>query len=713
MSTQNSINSTYPIGVVSGGTGAATLTGVLLGNGTSAVTAVTAGDYGVLISSSSGVPSWLANGTTGQVLTATSSGTPSWAAPATSGTVTSLTEGTGITLSPSTITSTGSIGLTVPVVVSSGGTGAITLTGVLTGNGTSAVTANTVTQYDVLVGGASNAVGSVGPGSSGQVLQSGGASANPAYSTATYPATTTINQLLYSSANNTVGGVTAGDYGVLISSSSGVPSWLANGTTGQVLTATTSGTPSWANAAAGGITTIDGNSGSVTGSTITVSGSGIISTSGSGSTLSLAITNPIPIANGGTNATSMATADGVVYYDGTRLVTTAAGTATQVLTSNGAGMAPTFQAAGSGGIGTIDGDSGSVTGSTVTIETHKSADGGTALFTGSGSTLTLTFSDQTNQNTSIGYGAFSTSTIAAGGQNTAFGYGTMAAIGNSDLQNCAFGILALGVATGGAQQNCAFGAGTLATLGAGIRNTAFGDHALTGLQATSSGNVAIGALAGFQLNSATGTTTVGFESLFSATSDSYSTILGYQAAFNVLTGSYNVCIGYEAGYNLNGSEASNVIIANPGVTGINNTIIIGTQGNGIGEQDSCYIAGIYGVTVTGTAVLMNSSGKLGTVASSQRFKENIVDMGDQSAALYKLRPVTFNYISDDNKSRAYGLIAEEVEQVLPDLVVHNLETGVADSVKYHEMPAMLLNELQKLAARVEQLESLLQSLKQG
>jgi hypothetical protein len=190
----------------------------------------------------------------------------------------------------------------MPVV--EGGTGAQTLTGVLIGNGTSAVTGNAITQYDVLVGGASNAVSSVGPGTSGQVLQSGGNAANPAYSTATYPATTTINQLLYSSATNTVGGVTAGNYGVLISSSAGVPSWLANGTTGQVLTATTSGTPGWA-AASGGIVTINGNSGSVTGSTVTIDTTGTnITFVGSSTTLVLGMAgdanNNILIGTAGT-----------------------------------------------------------------------------------------------------------------------------------------------------------------------------------------------------------------------------------------------------------------------------------------------------------------------------------------------------------------------------------------------------------------------------
>jgi hypothetical protein len=115
-----------------------------------------------------------------------------------------------------------------------------------------------------------------GTATANQVLMSG-SSTTPAWSTATYPATTTINQLLYSSANSVVGGVTAGNYGVLISSSSGVPSWLANGTTGQVLTATTSGTPSWAAASGGGFTWNN-----VTGSTqVIVAGNGYISNSAS------------------------------------------------------------------------------------------------------------------------------------------------------------------------------------------------------------------------------------------------------------------------------------------------------------------------------------------------------------------------------------------------------------------------------------------------
>jgi hypothetical protein len=139
----------------------------------------------------------------------------------------------------------------------------------------------TTTQYDVIVGTGTNTVGSVGPGSAGQVLQSGGAAANPAYSTATYPSvgtstgsllradgtnwsattstyptTNAVSTLLYASAANVMNALATGNNGVLITSATGVPSILADGTTGQVLTATTGSPPAWANAASSGFTKV-------------------------------------------------------------------------------------------------------------------------------------------------------------------------------------------------------------------------------------------------------------------------------------------------------------------------------------------------------------------------------------------------------------------------------------------------------------------------
>ena len=155
-----------------------TINQVLYSSANNVIGGITASNNGVLISGTTGIPSWLAAGTTGQVLTATTGSPPSWASPASSGTVTSV----------SVVSANGFAGTVANATTTPAITLSTTITGVLSGNGT-AISGSAVTQYDVLVGGASNAVVSVGPGSAGQVLQSGGIAANPAYSTATYPPT--------------------------------------------------------------------------------------------------------------------------------------------------------------------------------------------------------------------------------------------------------------------------------------------------------------------------------------------------------------------------------------------------------------------------------------------------------------------------------------------------------------------------------------------
>lgn len=176
----------------------------------------------------------------------------------------------------------------LPDVVASGGTGATTLTGVLTGNGTSAITASTVTQHGVIVGGASNAVASTTVGSTGQVLQANNA-ADPTYSTATYPstatgtgtimradgtnwvattatypATTTVSQLLYSSATNVVSGLATANRAVITTNSTGVPVATALATDGQLIIGSTAGAPAAATLTAGSNITITNASNSIT-----------------------------------------------------------------------------------------------------------------------------------------------------------------------------------------------------------------------------------------------------------------------------------------------------------------------------------------------------------------------------------------------------------------------------------------------------------------
>ena len=141
--------------------------------------------------------------------------------------------------------------------------------------------------------------------------------------------------------------------------------------------------------------------------------------------------------------------------------------------------------------------------------------------------------------------------------------------------------------------------------------------------------------------------------------------------------------------------SNNIDIGNLGVPAETNAIRIGTQGT----QKATFIAGIFGSSVAGDAVVVSSTGKLGIVVSSVRYKRDISDIGSSSEALMKLRPVTFRYRNDPSGQRRYGLVAEEVAQVYPDLVSHDVD-GKVVSVHYHELVPMLLNEIQKLSAKV-------------
>lgn len=143
---------------------------------------------------------------------------------------------------------------------------------------------------------------------------------------------------------------------------------------------------------------------------------------------------------------------------------------------------------------------------------------------------------------------------------------------------------------------------------------------------------------------------------------------------------------------------------------------------GANVPNSCYIGSIFGQTSSGgAAVLINFDGKLGTVVSSGRFKEEIKAMDKASEALFALTPVTFRYKKDIDRARIqqFGLIAEEVEKVNPDLVVRDKE-GKPYSVRYDQVNAMLLNEflkehhtVQELKATVAQQEKQIQALTAG
>src|SRR5262249_31896210 len=147
-------------------------------------------------------------------------------------------------------------------------------------------------------------------------------------------------------------------------------------------------------------------------------------------------------------------------------------------------------------------------------------------------------------------------------------------------------------------------------------------------------------------------------------------------------GSKNIAIGYQAGVSLiNGNN--NIYIGNQGAGDESQTIRIGTA------QAQTFIAGISGVSVGGAAVLVDGNGQLGVFTSSARYKRDIETMANRSEGLLKLRPVTFSYKDDTAAASHYGLIAEEVATVYPELVTHTA-SGEVQTVKYHELIPMLL-----------------------
>jgi hypothetical protein len=285
--------------------------------------------------------------------------------------------------------------------------------------------------------------------------------------------------------------------------------------------------------------------------------------------------------------------------------------------------------------------------------------------------------------------------------------------------NTAIGSAALESNTAGSY-NTASGALALRTNLTGAYNTATGFQALQ--RATGDDNTATGALAlqadttGFY-NTATGVSalyfnTTGYYNVASGVSAlTYNvvghdnTAEGFQALLNN-KGSSNIGIGSNAGANLT-SGSNNIDIGNLGVAGDTAKIRIGRQGT----QTATYVAGIYGKTVasgTKVGVMIDSTGKLGTVVSSARFKNQIKPMDKASEAILALKPVTFRYKEelDPDGVPQFGLIAEEVEKVNPDLVVRD-EDGKVNTVRYEVVNAMLLNEFLKEHRKVEELRAII------
>ena len=296
-------------------------------------------------------------------------------------------------------------------------------------------------------------------------------------------------------------------------------------------------------------------------------------------------------------------------------------------------------------------------------------DGGYPGFNTAEGTKALFSRSTGSANTAVGW--FSLGSLTTGSFNTATGAGAL--LFNTADQNTAFGAAALLFNTIGAN-NVAIGAQALVFNIDGDFNTAVGTQAL------SSNTIGLS------------NTAVGAGALFSNTEGNQNVAIGTGALFSNTTGILNIALGWNAGRDLTTGN-NNIDIFNTGEVGDDGTIRIGSTS----LQTATYIAGISGATASGgAAVFVAADGKLGTLTSSARFKDEIKPMDEASAAILALKPVTFRYKKEvDPKSvPQFGLVAEDVEKVNADLVVRD-EKDEPYSVRYEAINAMLLNEFLK------------------
>jgi hypothetical protein len=308
--------------------------------------------------------------------------------------------------------------------------------------------------------------------------------------------------------------------------------------------------------------------------------------------------------------------------------------------------------------------------------------GGYPNFTTAEGTKALQGLTTGSANTAVGW--FSLFSNAGGSFNTATGAGSL-------LFNTA-------------DQNTAFGAAALLFNTTGINNTAVGAAALSN-NTTAAGNTANGAFALFSNTEGVANTASGAAALSSNTTGSNNTAYGEEALENSNT-NHNTAVGSSA---LRSNTTGSLNTALGSFAGINVTtadhvICIGINGENV--SNSCFIGNIREVTTAqpnAIPVLIDSAGQLGTTSSSRRFKKEIQPMDKASESLLALKPVTFHYKSDNTSTPQFGLIAEEVADINPDLVVRD-EKGEIYTVRYDAVNAMLLNEFLKEHRKVEDLK---------
>lgn len=544
-----------------------------------------------------------------------------------------------------------------------------------------------------------------------------------------------------------------GTNGQLIIGGGTEPAWASLTSTDGSVTITTGANSIDLSSPSAGANTLTGNTGgavSPIGGNINVVGSNVVTVTGNPATgtLTTSLTNGTngQLLIGGGSAPAWAS---LTSSDGSVTITP------------GANSINLQAAIPSGGITTLAGDSGTATGSTVTIG------GGANINTSaSGSTVTVAVTDridlpstnsaktqgvlslgsceffsytadtlQADSNIFIGKNMPSTTNIgfqsdliaigtnAMSGISSSDGLATAIAIGRNALQNGGSGIFvspasnAIAIGTnamqnGGAQEDIAIGRDAMLN---SLNDSTAGDSIAIGVSAMS------GSLAGGRDCIAIGRSAmangkgpeniaIGPMAMFSSVTREGSIAIGYDSLGDSC-GNYSIGIGYRAGDGTPTTSDNCIYIGSEGLSSDpSGTIRIGNRTGG--NDSPTYIMGIRGVTTNNNdavAVLIDSAGQLGTVSSSIRYKENVQTLGEDSAVLHKLRAVSFTYKDRPADRKEYGFIAEEVLEHIPDIVVYNKE-GEPETIQYHKLYGLMVSEIQQNRKKIEALEQRLADL---
>ncbi len=664
------------LGVVGGGTGLTSLTPyTIVAGGTS---------------STNPLQQISGTGTTGQVLTSNGpAALPSWQNTSLTGAIQTITGDTGGALSGSNINfSGGSTGLSFN---GAGTTETLQFTGITANGGTVSLATDATTSALNIGTGAGAKTTTLGSTNttSATTIQSGSGALNLTSASGNISISTTNGTITANSGTGIVGISTDATANSLnLGTGAGVKTTTLGSTTSTSATTVRSGTGALNVTSTNGTLTINSGTGALSISNDAAATTVNIGTGAGAKTVTLGSTNTtstttLQAGSGGIKLGSSAA--GAVVTNSSSVLSSVNGTAGQAFIAGGAGVSPSF-----GTLGVVGGGTGLstlatyaiLTGGTTTTGAMQQVSGtGTSgqLLTSTGAAALPTWQTSTYL---PGYVVSAGNFLFAGRTTTLTGppsYSSFISSTAASYPNI----------TGGALYNTALGYNALNAITTGTGNTAVGSSALELLQ-TGISNTSIGSSSLSQLVSGSQNVAAGYQALLLATG-SNNTAVGALAGSTLTSGDNNIYIGYNAAP-ISTTESNNIVIGNSSMV-------------------TAYMFGIYGATSTsGTAVYINSSGKLGTTTSSRKFKENIESVDSKTATkILDLDIVQFNYKDDKTKELNYGVIAEDVVSIFPEMIVYDKE-GEISTVQYHKLLPLVIKKIQDMQAEIEELKSQINKL---